>query len=182
MRIVKEIDLASFEFWSGAKDHAALFSASELDHLEKILPDMFCEDITETEINDLFWFEPQYCADLIGAYKFDLFSSSSSIKDSLESVIPFIYETAEADDLDYLGGYELKDKFFEFNTDVNKNDYPNVFSDFESRVQDFFTDVLEYFRSEEIKDRSDYYGYSKAEILKDLILDDFDIFADYLND
>lgn len=181
MRIVKDICLSDFEFWSGAKDHAALFSASELDHLEKILPDLFCEDITETEINDLFWFEPQYCADLIGVYKFDLFSSSSSIRDSLESVIPFIYETAEADDLDYLGGYELKDKFFEFNTDVNSDNYPNVFSDFESRVQDFFTDVLEYFRSDEIKERSDYYGYSKAEILKDLILDDFDITADYLN-
>lgn len=181
MRIVKEIDLASFEFWSGAKDHAALFSASELDHLEQIIPDLFCEDITETEINDLFWFEPQYCADLIGVYKFDLFSSLSSIKDSLESVIPFIYETAEADDLDYLGGYELKDKFFEFNTDVDNDKYTNVFSDFESRVQDFFTDVLEYFRSDEIKERSDYYGYSKAEILKDLILDDFDIIADYLN-
>lgn len=180
MRIVKDICLSDFEFWSGAKDHVALFSASELDHLEQILPDLFCEDITETQINDLFWFEPQFCADLIGVYKFDLFSSSSSIRDSLESVVPFIYETAESDDLDYLDGDELKDKFFEFNTDMDSAKYPNVFSDFESRVQDFFTDVLEYFRSDEIKERSDYYGYSKAEILKDLILDDFDIVADYL--
>jgi hypothetical protein len=181
MRIVKDICLSDFEFWSGAKDHAALFSASELDQLDQILPDVFCDDdVTETQINDLFWSEPQFCADLIGAYKFDLFSSSSSIKDSLESVIPFIYETAEADDLDYLDGYELKDKFFEFNTDVDSGEYPHVFADFESRVQNFFTDVLEYFRSDEIKERSDYYGYSKAEILKDLILDDFDIIADYL--
>ena len=56
MNYTKELDLVSFEFWSGAKQHE--FTYNELKDLEYILDDLYHEKPpTETDINDLFWFE-----------------------------------------------------------------------------------------------------------------------------
>jgi len=59
MKITKELDLTTFEFWSGAKDFAKKLTYSELKELEFILNDLFSEGATETEINDLFWFDDE---------------------------------------------------------------------------------------------------------------------------
>ena len=58
MKITKELNLVDFNFWSGAKEHN--FTYNELKELEYILEDIFHEKIpTETEVNDLFWFEDE---------------------------------------------------------------------------------------------------------------------------
>lgn len=58
MKITTELNLTNFNFWSGAKDHN--FTYNELRELEYILEDIFHEKTpTETEINDLFWFEDE---------------------------------------------------------------------------------------------------------------------------
>jgi len=58
MKYTKELDLINFEFWSGAKQHE--FTYNELKELENILEDLYHENPpTETEINDLFWFEEE---------------------------------------------------------------------------------------------------------------------------
>ena len=58
MRYTKELDLTNFKFWSGAKQHE--FTYNELKELENILEDLYHENPpTETEINDLFWFEEE---------------------------------------------------------------------------------------------------------------------------
>lgn len=58
MRITRELSLTDFNFWSGAKDHN--FSYNELKELEYILEDLYFENLpTETDINDLFWFEEE---------------------------------------------------------------------------------------------------------------------------
>ena len=58
MRYTKELDLINFEFWSGAKQHE--FTYNELKELEYILEDLYHETPpSETEINDLFWFEEE---------------------------------------------------------------------------------------------------------------------------
>ena len=66
MTITKALDLTSFDFWSGAKDHK--FTYSELKELEtmEILEDLYPEGTTETKINDLFWFEEQFLCECIG--------------------------------------------------------------------------------------------------------------------
>ena len=65
MTITTELNLTSFEFWSGAKQHE--FSYSELQTLDTILEDVFCDkQPTETEINDLFWFEEEALCDWLG--------------------------------------------------------------------------------------------------------------------
>ena len=65
MKVLKELNLASFDFWSCAKDHK--FTFSELEELENQFEDIFCEEIpTETDINDMFWFEEELLCEWIG--------------------------------------------------------------------------------------------------------------------
>ena len=57
--------LTEFKFWSGAKQH--YFTYAELQQLDKNLTELFCEKTpTETDINDLFWFEEELLCELIG--------------------------------------------------------------------------------------------------------------------
>ena len=65
MRTLSETKLTRFKFWSGAKEH--YFTYSELEQLEGVIEDLFCEEPpTDTQINDLFWFEEEFLCDWIG--------------------------------------------------------------------------------------------------------------------
>ena len=69
MKYTKDINLTNFEFWSGAEDHK--FTNDELEMLEYTFEDLYYNTPpTETEINDMFWFEEQLLCDSIGL-KFD---------------------------------------------------------------------------------------------------------------
>ena len=56
--------LTNFEFWSGAKDHS--FTYNELNHLENVIEELYPDGISETGINDLFWFEEEFLCESIG--------------------------------------------------------------------------------------------------------------------
>lgn len=69
MTIKREVALTSFEFWSGAKDRAAVLTYAQLEQLERILEDALLDGsgaIDETTINDIFWFEEDWLAELLG--------------------------------------------------------------------------------------------------------------------
>jgi hypothetical protein len=67
MMINKNIDLRNFEFWSGAKDLADLLTRDELKQIEFNLEDFFHDKTpSETDINDLFWFEEDFICEMIG--------------------------------------------------------------------------------------------------------------------
>jgi hypothetical protein len=58
MKITTETSLTDFKFWSEAEKHS--FSYQELKELDVIISDIYQEtNITETEVNDLFWFEEE---------------------------------------------------------------------------------------------------------------------------
>lgn len=59
MTITTEQSLFHFQFWSGAIANRNRFSYDELETLESILEDCFPEGINETQLNDIFWFEPE---------------------------------------------------------------------------------------------------------------------------
>ncbi len=64
MLYTKKLDLPAFEFWSGALDNQ--FTYNELKKLESISDDIFYDTIpTETDINDLFWFEDERLCELL---------------------------------------------------------------------------------------------------------------------
>ena len=58
-------DLTEFEFWNQAKQHN--FTYNELKQLDNIIEDLYSDTIpTETQINDLFWFEEEMLCEWLG--------------------------------------------------------------------------------------------------------------------
>ena len=71
MKIWKEIPLTHFEFWAGAKDTVEDLTDFELEEIEQILEDLYPEGLSETEVNDLFWFERDLIAEWLGYESFE---------------------------------------------------------------------------------------------------------------
>lgn len=71
MKIYTEESLKNFEFWSGAKDTVKYLTDDELDTIEKILEDIYPEGMSETQINDIFWFEDDWIAEILGYNDFE---------------------------------------------------------------------------------------------------------------
>ena len=57
MKVYSEKSLRDFEFWSGAKLNAETLTSEQLDMVDSILEDAYPDGISETKINDFFWFE-----------------------------------------------------------------------------------------------------------------------------
>lgn len=74
MKVTKNINLRNFEFWSGALALSENLTLEELDQIEFCLEDFFHDRTpTETEINDLFWHEPDFICNLIGENEEEIF-------------------------------------------------------------------------------------------------------------
>lgn len=71
MKIYTEKSLNEFDFWSGAKDTVKYLTEDEINQIENILEDCFPEGMSETEINDFFWFEDDTIAEWLGYSSFD---------------------------------------------------------------------------------------------------------------
>lgn len=67
MIVSYELDLNSFKAWSGAKSTLERIQReSKCEALENELDMIYPEGMTETQLNDLLWFEPDYCYELVG--------------------------------------------------------------------------------------------------------------------
>ena len=67
MRIYSETSLENFEEWSGAVDTLdKVREAGKCDELESILEDLYPDGMSETELNDLLWFEPETVFEWLG--------------------------------------------------------------------------------------------------------------------
>ena len=71
MKVFTEIELRNFEFWSGAKYTAEHLTDNELDTIEAILEDEYPDGLDETKINDIFWFEEDWIAEMLGYADFE---------------------------------------------------------------------------------------------------------------
>jgi hypothetical protein len=60
--------LDSFEPWSGAVTNFKKFTPEQLDDLEQHLCEIYPDGMDETTVNDLFWFEPEWLAGLLGLH------------------------------------------------------------------------------------------------------------------
>ena len=70
MKIYTETALKDFEFWSGAKQTAQYLTEDDFDAIENIL-DEEGENYSDTDINDIFWFEKGWLAEMLGYIDFD---------------------------------------------------------------------------------------------------------------
>jgi hypothetical protein len=71
MKIYRDISLTEFEFWAGGKDTVEELTESELEQIEQILEEIYPEGLSETDVNDIFWFERDLIAEWLGYEDFD---------------------------------------------------------------------------------------------------------------
>lgn len=64
MKVYSEVSLSQFEFWSGAKEFAAQLTEEQLDIVDSYLEVLYPDGLSETEINDLFWFDQNLIREL----------------------------------------------------------------------------------------------------------------------
>ena len=99
MTITYELDLNSFEAWSGAVDTLERIQREgKCAELENVLEELYPDGMTETELNDLLWFEPETVYEWLGI------RSEEQIKKEIEE--------AEA---------ELEDKISDLEFDLDDN-------------------------------------------------------------
>lgn len=70
MKIYREMDLSEFEFWSGARSTVELLTKEELYLIQEYLEEE-CEPMSETEVNDFFWFDTEWLAIFLGYEDFE---------------------------------------------------------------------------------------------------------------
>lgn len=79
MRIVSEISIENFEAWSGARDTLnRIIKEEKCNELEAVLEDWYPDGMTDTELNDLLWFEPDTVFEWVGI------RTESEIREELE--------------------------------------------------------------------------------------------------
>lgn len=82
MKIISDISLKNFEFWSGGKETADNLTDEQFDRIECELENNYPDGMTDTELNDLFWFDREYIYKVAGVYPkfFKLTSDCGEVK------------------------------------------------------------------------------------------------------
>ena len=67
MKIASEMSLKNFKAWSGAKDTLnKLIELDKCDELEFILDDLYPDGLTDTQLNDILWFDDEWIYETLG--------------------------------------------------------------------------------------------------------------------
>ena len=67
MKITSEMSLKNFKAWSGAKDTLnKLIELDKCDDLEFILDDLYPDGLSDTQLNDILWFEDEWIYETLG--------------------------------------------------------------------------------------------------------------------
>lgn len=66
MKIIEETRLENFKAWSGGKDTMDDLSHSDLERLEEHLEELYPDGMTDTQLNDILWFERDWIAETLG--------------------------------------------------------------------------------------------------------------------
>lgn len=76
MKIYQDINLKDFHAWSGGKATLTyLIKHNLVDKAEDAIVDLFArEPISETELNDILWFEDEYLCECLGITLDELYS------------------------------------------------------------------------------------------------------------
>ena len=132
LMIVTETDLTDFEFWSGARDRARCMTDDELRTVANYLCELYPEGMSDTAINDFFWFEEDTIAEWLGYDSFDEIYNRDDMDESLSGRI-------RKGNLDYNG---YNDSHYTEENGVNVQ-----FQDRETRTDEFKTAKNQWGRS-----------------------------------
>lgn len=66
-KILKDFDLEEFEAWSGAIDTKdTIIEHGKAESFSQMINELYPEGVEETHINDILWFDSNWCLDLVG--------------------------------------------------------------------------------------------------------------------
>ena len=106
MKIYSEISLENFEAWSGAVNTLdRIRNAGKCDLLESVLEDAYPDGLSETSLNDILWFEPDWCYEMCGM------RCESEIREELEEAREELESLKE----------EFEDAVIDYADEVNAN-------------------------------------------------------------
>lgn len=71
MKIYTEKELVTFDFWSGAVDTVNYLTEDEMHTIEYMLEECYPEGMSDTEVNNFFWFEDETIAEWLGYSSFE---------------------------------------------------------------------------------------------------------------
>ena len=67
MIIKTETNLRNFEAWSGAIDTKKIILDAGLEEeFEMLIDELYPEGLTDTELNDILWFDPDWILEALG--------------------------------------------------------------------------------------------------------------------
>lgn len=90
MTITYELNLYDFNAWSGAKSTLErVIDEDKVEILESVLEDCYPEGMTETQLNDLLWFESDWIFEMCGI------RTESEIREELEEAKEELAELEE---------------------------------------------------------------------------------------
>lgn len=142
MKIIKEIgSLTDFEPWSGAVSTYETLTSEQLEQLDGILEDCYPEGATDTQINDLLWFDTDWIAELLGFKNWEHLARSN--EDDYKPIKIECYNIDwDIDDEDY-EDYEIylpQNVTFEFEDEDDIEEYYEAKEN--SDVDDWLSDKL----------------------------------------
>ena len=118
MTITYELDLNSFQAWSGAKETLERIQREgKCTELENILEELYPDGMTETELNDLLWFEPETVYEWLGI------RSEEQIKKEIEDA------EAELEE-------KLSDLEFDLDDDLTKEERKDIIESYQPEIDE----------------------------------------------
>ena len=118
MTITYELDLNRFEAWSGAKETLERIQREgKCGLLEQILEDTYPDGMTETELNDLLWFESETVYEWLGI------RSEEQIKKEIEEA------EAELDD-------KISDLEFDLDDDLTEEERKDIIESYQPEIDE----------------------------------------------
>ena len=67
MKITSEMSLKNFKAWAGGKVTLnKLIELDKCDELEFILDDLYPDGLTDTQLNDMLWFDDEWIYETLG--------------------------------------------------------------------------------------------------------------------
>lgn len=72
--IIKDyLDIHDFTPWCGGRTNYELLTEKELDLFDEIITELYPDGISETEVNNILWFDDEFIAEIAGYLTYDDF-------------------------------------------------------------------------------------------------------------
>ena len=118
MTITYELDLNSFQAWSGAKDTLERIQREgKCAELENVLEELYPDGMTETELNDLLWFDSESVYEWLGI------RSEAQIKKEIEEAEEELEE-------------KLSDLEFDLDDDLTEEERKDIIESYQPEIDE----------------------------------------------